>query len=334
MKPAPKRKKILLLLVILAVLVLAGSPLLAPTPLSIGEILRFEKGGLDAQIFWDLRLPRVCLAFLAGAGLAVGGMAFQAVFRNPLATPFTLGVSSGASFGAALYVYLGIAFSVLGLPGVSIFAFIGGTCSILLVYSLTRLKQGFTTATLLLAGVAISFFFSSLILFIQYLGRVTHSFRILRWLMGGLDAVEFDSVLRLLPFVLAGVIALACLVRELNLLTLGDEIATARGMHVPRTKKIIFFATSLMVGGIVSLCGPIGFVGMIVPHICRLLVGPDHRVLLPATLLFGGTFLVLCDALSRSLIAETMIPVGVITALFGAPFFLWLLLSGVFSERS
>jgi iron complex transport system permease protein len=186
---------------------------------------------------------------------------------------------------------------------------------------------------MLLAGVAVGFLFSSLILFIQYLSDFAETFRMIRWLMGGLDVVGFEAVLRLAVFVLAGLVVVLLHADELNLLATGEDLAAARGVEVSRTKKVLFFATSLMVGGVVAVCGPIGFVGMMSPHICRLLVGPDHRRLAPVTLLFGGAFLLACDTLARTVIAPAEIPVGVITALLGGPFFLWLLVRGA-SEKA
>jgi iron complex transport system permease protein len=175
--------------------------------------------------------------------------------------------------------------------------------------------------------VAVSFFFSSLILFLQYVSDPTRTFRMLRWVMGGLDKiVGFGDVLSVLPFVVTGCLIVLYLVHELNLITTGDELASARGVEVNRTKLVVFFAASLMVGAVVAVCGPIGFVGLMAPHICRLLVGADHRWLTPATLLFGGAFLVLCDTVARTVMAPTELPVGIITALLGGPFFLWLLL--------
>jgi iron complex transport system permease protein len=267
------------------------------------------------------------MAFLAGAALAVSGMAFQALFRNPLATPFTLGVSSGASLGAALWIHLGWTASLGYVSGVSLFAFSGALLAITLVYGLSRIRQGFSTATLLLAGVAINFFFSSLILLLQYLSDFTRTFRMLRWVMGGLDKViDFPEVFGVLPFAVSGCAIVLYLTHELNLITVGEELATSRGVEVNRTKVVLFFAASLMVGAVVAICGPIGFVGLMAPHICRLMIGPDHRYLTPATLLFGGAFLIVCDSLARTIIAPTELPVGIITALLGGPFFLWLLL--------
>jgi iron complex transport system permease protein len=218
-------------------------------------------------------------------------MAFQAMFRNPLATPFTLGVSAGASLGAAIYVRLGMVFTFAGASGISIFAFMGALLSIGLLYGLTTMSRNFSTATMLLAGVAISFFFSSVILFTQYISDFTQSYRIVRWLMGGFEVSGFDSFLNMFPFVMTGCAILIYMTRELNLITTGDEIATSRGVDVRKSKNVVFFATSLMVGGVVAISGPIGFVGMMSPHICRLIIGPNHQYLTPATFLFGGAFL-------------------------------------------
>ncbi|PHS25766.1 MAG: iron ABC transporter [Methylophaga sp.] len=278
------------------------------------------------QILTEIRLPRMLFAFIVGAGLALCGMVFQAMFRNPLATPFTLGVASGASLGAALTVFLGFSFTFLGVDGTTFAAFIGALISISFVYYLSRFRSNFSTETLLLTGVAISFFFSSLILFIQYLSNITDSFRILRWLMGSLTIVGYHDILQLLPFVIICIAVVLWLSRELNLLVAGDDLALSRGVNVQGTRLLLFFVTSLCVGAVVALCGPIGFVGMMVPHICRLLIGNDHRWLIPATLLFGGGFLILCDTIARLIIAPAEIPVGVITTLLGGPFFIWLLI--------
>ncbi len=322
-----KYKRILLGIILLfAVLVFVGAPTVGMKSLSLHSMLHPAEGGRDADIFWKIRVPRVCIAFLAGAALAVSGMAFQAIFRNPLATPFTLGVASGASLGAALYMRLGLAIGIFGVSGVSAFAFGGAILSILLVYGLTRIRSGFSIGTMLLAGVALNFFFSSAILFIQYMSDFTDTTRILRWTMGGLEIMGYDAVLNMAPFVISGAAIILFLTHELNLLMTGEELAVSRGANVGRINKVLFFATSLMVGGVVSICGPIGVVGMMVPHICRLMIGADHRYLTTATLLFGGAFLTLCDMLARTLIAPAEMPVGIITALLGGPFFIWLLL--------
>jgi len=282
---------------------------------------------VDAIIFWQIRLPRVLLSLLAGAGLSLGGVVFQALFRNPLATPFTLGVASGASLGVTLAIVTGIHFSLLGLSGTSLAALSGAIISIVLVYGIARATGKTSPSTMLLGGVAISFFFSSLILLLQYLSDPGSSFRVLHWLMGDLSRASIDSVLQLAPFVISGIIIVSTLHRELNLLSITDDIAASRGVNVQRTQMLLFFAVSLMVAGIITVCGPIGFVGIMAPHICRLLIGPNHRFLIPASILFGASFLALCDTLARNISSTAEVPVGIVTAILGGPFFLWLLLS-------
>lgn len=316
----------LLLFILLSLGVVIAAPFIGAQLVPLDAIVHPRHDDPAAMIFWDIRLPRACLAWIAGAGLAVAGMAFQAMFRNALATPFTLGVSSGASFGAAVGVRLGLGGALLGASSITVGAMAGALLAIAVVYGLTRLKRDCSTGAMLLAGVAVNFFFSSLILLIQYMADFYDTFRILRWLMGGLQMVGFDSPLRVLPFVIAGTVLLAALVGELNLLTVGEELAISRGVAVSRVKTVLFLATSAMVGVIVSVCGPVGFVGLMCPHICRMIVGPDHRRLLPATLLFGGAFLVTCDTLARTVFAPTELPVGIFTNFLGGPFFLWLLL--------
>lgn len=308
----------------LAGLLLFSLLVIVITPwLDLGTI---ESAAVREQILHDIRIPRVLFAFIAGCGLALSGLVFQAMFHNPLATPFTLGVASGASLGAALSVYLGLNISFFGFGGHTLSAFIGALFAISFVYSISRLREGFSTETLLLTGVAVSFFFSSLILFVQYLSNVSDAFQIIRWLMGSLTVVGYDEVLQLLPFVSLNALVILALGRELNLMMAGDEIALSRGVSVKAVRYVLFFVTSLCVGAIVALCGPIGFVGMMVPHMCRLMLGADHRWLIPASLLFGGSFLIICDAIARWIIAPAELPVGVITTLLGGPFFLWLLI--------
>jgi iron complex transport system permease protein len=313
-------------LLLLALLVIALTTLIL-APCFGMKFIPFTATGQELEILLNIRVPRVLCAFLAGTMLSLSGMAFQSLFRNPLATPFTLGVSSGAALGAALFIRFGLAFTILGISGTSFAAFGGALLAILLVYGLTRMKGGFSTPTLLLAGIAISFFFSSVILFVQYVSGLTQSFRIVHWLMGTLTTADYGKLINLLPFFASGSLIIFLLHRELNLLMVGEDIAISRGVNVGLVKKLIFLAASLMVGGVVAICGPIGFVGMMSPHICRLLVGADHRFLTPATFLFGGLFLTVCDTLSRILIAPSEMPVGIITALLGGPFFIWLLLN-------
>ena len=317
---------VLIFLAVAGAAVLLAMPLVGMKFTPLQAVLDPWGNGAEGRIFWMIRVPRVLAAWITGAALAADGMAFQALFRNSLATPFTLGVASGAALGAASSIRFGMALSVAVISSTPLWAFIGASVSILIVYGVSRARRGMNTATMLLAGVAVSFFFSSLNLFTQYISDFTHTFRIIRWLMGGIQVAGYRSVLEMLPLALGGVLITLWLTRELDILTTGEEMAAGRGVDVVRTRNFLFFGVSLMVGGVVAVCGPIGFVGLMVPHICRLLVGPGHRFLAPACILAGGSFLTLCDTFARTVIAPAEIPVGVITALLGGPFFLVLLI--------
>ncbi len=308
-----------------AILILLSLAALAVFPM-IGSIDVLHDPMGRREILMKLRIPRVLTAFLAGIALASSGMIFQALFRNPLATPDTLGVSGGAALGATIWMRFGAPLLLGGIAGASIAGFFGALGTVLLVYGLARAKSGFSSATLLLAGVAVNLFFSSLILLMQYFSDPGETFRMIRWLMGGFSVVGFTTPINLAVFTLIGLIIAALLTREMNLLLTGEELAGARGVNVDRTKKLLFFSASLMTGAAVAFCGPIAFVGLMVPHICRQMIGSDHRKLFPAVILLGGAFLVICDGLARTLLAPVEMPAGLITALLGGPFFLWLLL--------
>jgi iron complex transport system permease protein len=309
----------------LAIAVLCVMPMVGIQALPFSVLT--DPRGTDpaAIIFWQIRVPRVLSAFIGGAGLALGGAVFQAIFRNPLATPYTLGVATGASLGVAAVSATGLTLVVAGFPTNTVSAFAGALLAVGVVWTLIRLRPDLSSTSLLLAGVAMNFFFSSLILFMQYTASLGDSYRIIRWLMGGLGGVDLRTLVHMTPVVIVGGAVVLWHARALDLLTMGTEIAASRGLAVDRTRSALFLATSLMVGGVVATCGPIGFVGMMAPHICRLFVGSHHRALLPASALFGGSFLVLCDTAARVVLGPAELPVGVITAFLGAPFFLWLL---------
>jgi iron complex transport system permease protein len=275
-----------------------------------------------ARIFFELRLPRVCLAALAGAALAASGMVFQGIFRNALACPYTLGVSTGAAFGAALAQR----FAWMGLWGIgqSFFAMCGALSTVLLIALFSKRAQ---VSAMLLLGIVISLFFSSLIVLLQYLSDYHGLFRMIRWLMGGVETVGWASVYQTLPFVLMGLIILWVLSKPLDLISLGDDFAASKGVAVARDRMILFIAASLMTGAVVSVCGPIGFIGIMIPHFTRNSTYFGHRQQLGWNILYGAAFLALCDSIGRTIIPPFEIPVGVIMALLGAPFFLWLLLS-------
>ena len=305
------------------------SPLVGSTPLSLARV--FDRSipfadNVDAQIFFIARLPRTLAGALVGATLASAGVVLQGLLRNPLATPFTLGVSSGAALGAMLAITFGSGIAWLGVGLAPLASFIGSLAAVAVVYFLaTARHRGLSTNVLLLAGVTMNAFFSALILFVQYFADFAETFRILRWLMGDLDISSYQPLVTALPLVLLSFAVFAWLARPLNLLSLGPDAAESRGLDVTNAQRAAFISASLATGAAVSVGGPVGFVGIIVPHLVRLLVGADHRIVLPASALFGAAFLIGCDALARVVMPPMELPVGVITALIGGPFFLWLL---------
>jgi len=304
-----------------------AAPFIGSTPIRFGEVFGGHTpfaDNVDAQIFFLARLPRALAASLVGGTLAAAGVVFQGLLRNPLATPYTLGVSAGASLGAMLAITFGAALPVIGVAGASL---AGAFAAVVVVYALASARHhGLSTTVLLLAGVTLNSFFSALILFVQYLSDFAQTYRALRWLMGDLDVAGYTPLLTALPFIVMALAAFAWLARPLNLLSLGAEAAGTRGLNVTQAQRLAFFSASLATGAAVSVGGPIGFVGIIVPHFVRLLVGADHRLVLPASVFTGAAFLVACDALARTVVAPLELPVGIITALIGGPFFLWLLL--------
>ncbi|HET9226255.1 MAG TPA: iron ABC transporter permease [Thermoanaerobaculia bacterium] len=315
----------LLVLLLLWGAVLVGAPLIGSQSVSLADLIRGEPTA--EAIFWQLRLPRVLLALLAGAGLAVSGLAFQTLFRNELAEPYTLGIATGAALGAVLSLRLEEMGVLLGMPLVSLASFVGAIGATALVVGLGWRRKG-NTATLLLAGIAVSLSCSALILFIQYLSDSTQTFRMVRWMMGGLSVVGYGEVLWAAPWVLGGAAVLLMLRWDLNLLLTGEELAASRGVDLVRLRLRVLGVSSLMIGALVAVAGPIGFVGLMVPHMLRRFVGHDHLFLAPACLLGGGAFLAVCDVAARTVMAPAELPVGVLTALLGGPFFLWLLVLG------
>ena len=308
---------------------IVAAPLVGSTPISLRRAFSTAvpfSDNTDAQIFFIARLPRTLAGALVGSMLASAGVVFQGLLRNPLATPFTLGVSAGAALGAMLAITFGWSFAVAGMAAASTASFVGSLAAVAIVYALARARHhGLSTDVLLLAGVTMNAFFSALILFVQYFADASQTYRILHWLMGDLDISSYEPMLTALPLVIISLAVFAWLARPLNLLSLGAESAGARGLNVPAAQRAAFFSASLATGAAVSVGGPIGFIGIVVPHLVRLMVGPDHRLVLPASALFGAAFLIGCDVLARTLMAPIELPVGVITALIGGPFFLWLL---------
>jgi iron complex transport system permease protein len=309
--------------------VLLTAPMLGSTAISLARV--FDPSvpwadNVDAQIFFVARLPRVLAGALVGSTLAAAGVVLQALLRNPLATPFTLGVSASAALGAMLAIAFNLDVSFLGTTAVSIASFAGSLVGTAIVYLLaTRVNKALSTNVLLLAGVTLNTFFSALITFVQYLIDFADWYRTARWLLGNLDVSSFSPLIASLPLVAVSFLLFAMLPRALNLLSLGEDVASARGVDVGRAQRMAFLSASLATGAAISLAGPIGFIGVVVPHLVRLLVGSDHRVVLPASILFGAAFLVVCDLIARTVMAPIELPVGIVTAMIGGPFFIWLL---------
>ena len=275
-------------------------------------------------IILQIRLPRIFLGVLVGAGLAVAGVALQALFRNPMADPYILGISFGAALGATIAVMAPIALEWLGVSFMTLMAFFGALIAVYVVYTISKVRGKVPIETLLLAGLAVGALLSAVTMTLMlYSGESTQ--RILFWMAGGLSAKGWIHVGVALPCVIIGVLVLYLFARELNVMTAGEEPARHLGVEVETVKKIILVASAFVAAAVVSVSGLIAFVGLITPHMMRILVGPDHRVLIPACLLAGGILIVSSDTVARVVISPGELPVGVITAVFGAPFFIYLL---------
>jgi len=295
------------------------------------EALPFYEPGSAAEIapvyrdiLLQIRIPRVLLAAAVGSSLAVAGAVFQGLFRNPMADPYVIGISSGAALGAVFAMLSGFSLALGGFGAVPLFAFAGGITTIILVYSMARVGRAVPVMTLLLAGIAVSAFLSALVSLLTYFaGEKLH--QVIFWMMGGLGGATWHQVRVMIPYALVGYICVSLFSRELNAMLLGEETASNLGVDTEKVKKILLAGASLLVAAAVSTSGIIGFVGLVVPHFVRLVAGPDHRFLIPASALLGGSLLIATDALARIVIAPSELPVGIITALIGAPMFVYLL---------
>ncbi len=299
-------------------------PLIGSTSVDIGRALAGESP--HREILFETRLPRVLLALLAGGILATAGVLFQALLRDSLATPYTLGVSSGSSLGAVLAISFGLR-EIAHLPAVWVAAAIGGALVLFLVLGIASEGRRMSSFTLLLAGISINTICLALILFLQYTSQFAQSFAIVRWLMGGLETVEYSVIAALAAITLPVLGYVLSRARDWNLLAVGEDWAAARGVAVGRLMLGGYIAGSLVTGSVTALTGPIGFVGLVVPHALRLKLGADHRVLIPCSFFWGAAFLAVCDTVARTALAPTELPVGVVTALIGGPAFIWLLRS-------
>jgi iron complex transport system permease protein len=333
MTPVGTRRAALVLAALAAALVAAvvvataaGAVAIAPSEVmrALSRAARGLSLTADQAVIVDLRLPRVVLAALVGACLAGAGVLYQALLRNALADPYILGVSSGAGLGAALALAIGGlgAASLVLVPGA---AFAGAMLTVLLVAGIATRRGKMDTLSLLLAGVAVSYTLSALTSFTLVVRREQMS-RIVFWMMGGLQGATWQQAAIVGGMLVAGLAAPALFARELNIILLGDARAGELGVDVERFKRVLLVAASIMVSAAVSVSGLIGFVGLMTPHMARLVLGPDHRLLLPASVMSGAVVMVLADLAARVLLAPVELPVGIITALAGGPVFVWLLL--------
>jgi iron complex transport system permease protein len=278
------------------------------------------------SVFFQLRFPRVVAAGLIGSTLALVGAALQALFRNPLADPFVLGVSGGGAFGASIAITLGWSAQIFGLPISFVMAFIGSGVAVMIAYRITRQSGPFALpSALLLAGVVINLIANAGVVTIQYFADYTRVLQILRWLIGSLDIVGFDLIFRMLLFLVPSWIVLLAFANDLHLFAVDEEVAVSLGVNVQRLERWVYVFSCLGVGITVAAGGMIGFVGLIVPHIVRQIFGQDVRLVLPCSALLGGAFLILTDAMARTVLGQAELPVGAVTGVLGGVFFLWLL---------
>ena len=295
------------------------APFYGQIDLSLDGIL--DNTSMHYQVFWDLRFPRIVLAFLTGGILGLAGLIFQTVFRNPMSTPFTLGVASGATLFTAIAIVFGVA------SFVSLFAFLGSLLTILVLFFITSKLQDIHTTSLLLVGIALSFFYSACLMVLFFISDLSQSYEIVRFTMGSLDTVGFSDVY----FMAAASITILLIAQfykeKIKLLLISYEFAQLKGVDVKKTNYILLFVVSISVGICVSITGPIGFIGLIVPHILKTLYKTSSEKLILPIFFYGGVFLVFCDLIARNTGANSDIPIGVVTSFLGAPFFIYLILS-------
>jgi len=325
--------RVLAILLALSAVVLVAGVAIGPVTIPLGETVSslFSRADADgarsgaALIIHQIRLPRVLLAFLVGGALAVSGAVMQGLFRNPLGSPYILGVASGASAGAALAMLM----RWPAIPWLSISAFVGGLIAMAIVYGLARGRDRRTSIfTLILSGVAVGALFAAITSFMIFLSsRGERMADIVFWIMGSLGRASWGGLAILAPIFVVAIAVIILLSRDLNALALGDQGAFHLGVDAQRTGRLLLVLSTLLTSAAVAMAGTIGFVGLIIPHVLRLILGPDHRTLLPASVLGGGLFLVLADMAARTIMRPVEIPVGILTAFLGAPFFLFLLRS-------
>jgi iron complex transport system permease protein len=333
---------LIVVLAVIAMLMFSASIMTGAADASLGNVLRWLLGLESAEqvlsvrdriIILDIRLPRAVLGMLVGASLAVSGAVMQGLFRNPLADPGLVGVSSGASLGAVLLIVLGTTFfgplfAVFGFYALPVAAFSGGLVTTLLLYKIATRSGQTSVATMLLAGIALGALAGAVTGVLIFMADDKQLRDLTFWGLGSLAGANWMKILSAGPIILVSLAVVPFLARGLNALTLGEAAAFHMGIPVQRLKNIAIISVAASTGASVAVSGGIGFVGIVVPHVLRMLIGPDHRYLLPASALLGGTLLIFADMIARTIVPPAELPIGIITAFAGAPFFLWILLRG------
>lgn len=300
---------------------------MGPARIGLGDLWKVISGSQDASpiyqaIVFKIRLPRIVLSCLVGAALATAGVIMQGLIRNPMADPYIVGTSAGAGFGVTIATVFNLNIKFMGISTVPLFAFIGALSTVFVVYQLAKQGSKVSVVSFLLAGMAVGFLLSAMSSLVMVIG-IKDYYKIFYWMTGSLAKASWTEVNIIWPYLVLGLSVAFYLARDLNMLLMGEETAHSLGVNVEKLKKIILVTAALLTAAAVSVSGVIGFVGLIIPHIVRMVVGADHRRLIPAAFLVGGGFLMVSDTIARIIAAPTEIPVGVITSLFGAPFFLY-----------
>ena len=324
------KRKTLLLYGLLLLLVALVMPWIGAEAVKISDIFDFLMGKTTPQgeIFWFQRVPRVLLAIIAGGTLATVGASFQVLFRNPLVEPFTLGISGGAALGAFITISVPSLWLAWGpFSTIQLFAVCGAAICLFFIYTLSRKPRGMSIYTLLLAGITISFICAGAIMMLTYVANPNSLVVFQRWMMGGIDVIGYKDLISLCPLLFPGIGLLFYHTNDLNHIALSEDIAMGHGVEVAAVRRNIFIGGGLATAAVVSLVGPIGFIGLIIPHAVRRLSGYDQRVVLPCSFFLGGSTLAICDAAARTLIAPNELPVGIITAILGGPLFIYILVS-------
>ncbi len=320
---------IFIMVFLIMVLVILVSISIGTTRIPIAKVMKvfFSNNGEGDTvniIIKNIRLPRIVLSFFVGAGLAIAGVIFQGLIRNPMVDPYIVGISAGAGTGVTMAIIFNLSWTFLWFDTLPLMAFLGALITVYIVYQLARVGNKIPVMTFLLAGVALSFVLNAIMSFLMIMGT-NDIHKIVYWVLGSIAGKGWQEIRTMLPYFILGLIPIIFYMKDLNIILLGEENAQYLGVDVEKVKKILIISASLLTASVVSVSGSIGFIGLVIPHIARMLIGPDHRKLIPLSGFLGGIFLLISDDLARSLLPPLEIPVGIITALAGGPYFIYLL---------